>query len=49
MGSGVWGGVKSEDFSVEVSRPGRNDLLGGAVGSDSKQSQTEAMGETQEC
>lgn len=43
VGSGVWGGIKSEDFSVEVSRPGRNDLLGGAAGSDSKQSQTEAM------
>lgn len=45
----MWSGVKSEDFSVEVSRSGRNDLLGGSVGSDSKQSQTEAMGETQEC
>lgn len=41
-------GVKSEDCSMEVSRPGQDDLIADAVGSDSKQRQMEEMGETQE-
>ena len=50
-GGGEWGGglgVKSEDYPVEVSRPGKDDLIVEAVGSDSKQSQLGATGETRE-
>lgn len=39
-------GVKSEDCSMEVSRPGQDDIIADAVGSDSKQRHMEEMGET---
>lgn len=39
-------GFKSQNDSVEVSRPRQHGLI--AVGSDSEQSQMKGMGETQE-